>query len=98
MKNFKTFGGSRTVANRLSERQQLLKKIGMALLGGAFLTGPMLIMVLHKGLLTTLLTTYICVAVFGLVMAVFLEDPFDVLSGTAAYAAVLVVFVGTSGN
>ncbi|KUJ17406.1 uncharacterized protein LY89DRAFT_684459 [Mollisia scopiformis] len=54
-------------------------------------------MVLHKSLLTTLLTTSICVSAFGLALALFLEDPFDVLSGTAAYAAALVVFVGTSG-
>lgn len=97
-KRFKTYGGSRTMANGLSEKQQLLKRIGMALLGGAFLIGPILIMVLHKSLPTTLLTTSICAAVFGLVTAIFLEDPFDVLSGTAAYAAVLVVFVGTSGS
>jgi hypothetical protein len=33
---------------------------------------------------------------FGFVLALYLDKPFDVLSGTAAYAAVLVVFVGTS--
>jgi hypothetical protein len=68
----------------------------MAAIGGAFLIGPMLLMVLHKTLLTTLLTSSICVFAFGLLMAMFLEKPFDVLSATAAYAAVLVVFIGTS--
>jgi hypothetical protein len=69
----------------------------MAAIGGAFLIGPMLVMVLHKSLLTTLLTS-VCVIVFGVILAFALDDPFDVLSGTAAYAAVLVVFVGTSGQ
>ena len=58
--------------------------------------GPMLIMVLHKSLPTTLLTISIYVAFFGLVTATFIEDYFDVLSETAAYAALLVVFVGIS--
>lgn len=68
----------------------------MAAIGGAFLIGPMLLMVLHKSLLTMLLTTSLCVASFGGLMAFYLDEPFNVLSGTAAYAAVLVVFVGTS--
>ncbi|CZR59096.1 uncharacterized protein PAC_08988 [Phialocephala subalpina] len=97
-KYIKVYGRSRIIINRLNDKEQLLKRIGMAPLGGAFLIGPMLIMVLHKSLHTTLLTTSICVAGFGLVMAVFLEDHFDILSGIAAYAAVLVVFVGTSGD
>jgi len=33
---------------------------------------------------------------FGVLMARVLERPFDVMSATAAYAAVLVVFVGTA--
>ena len=33
---------------------------------------------------------------FGLTLAFALDEPFNVLSGTATYAAVLVVFVGTS--
>ena len=55
-------------------------------------------MVLHKSLLTSLLTSSVCVIVFDVILAFALDDPFDVLPGTAAYAAVLVVFVGTSGQ
>lgn len=33
---------------------------------------------------------------FGLIMAYFLEEDKDVLDGTAAYGAVLVVFVGAN--
>jgi TRAP-type C4-dicarboxylate transport system permease small subunit len=54
-------------------------------------------MVLHKSLLPTLLTSSACVILFGVILAFPLHDPFNVLSGAAAYAAVLVVFVGTSG-
>lgn len=68
----------------------------MAFVGGAFLIGPMLLMVLHQGKVTSLVNTSVCVFAFGLVMAAFLEKPFDVLSATAAYATVLVVFVGMS--
>ncbi|CZR53460.1 uncharacterized protein PAC_03338 [Phialocephala subalpina] len=49
-----------------------------------------------NGRVTNLVTTSVCVLAFGLLISVFLEKPFDVLSATAAYAAVLVVFVGTS--
>jgi len=70
----------------------------MAAIGGAFLVGPMLVMVLHRSVLTSLLTASLCVVAFGLTMAIYLEKPFEVLSGTAAYAAVLMVFVGTSGG
>jgi hypothetical protein len=53
-------------------------------------------MVLHQTRVTILVTTSVCALAFGLVAAYVLEKPFDVLSTTAAYAAVLVVFVGTS--
>jgi hypothetical protein len=90
------FGSSRIASNSEDRYERGLKRLYMAALGGIFLIGPMLIMVLHKSLLTTLLTTSLCVVIFGLLMVRYGEAPFDVLSGTAAYAAVLVVFVGAS--
>ena len=45
-------------------------------------------------LYTSLIATTLFVALFGLLMASVLEKPIDVMSSTAAYAAVLVVFVG----
>jgi len=95
---FEMFGGSRTVMNYNKAFEAFVKRVGMAGVGGTFLIGPMLLMVLHKSLLTSLLTASICVFAFGLVLATFLDRPFEVLSGTAAYAAVLVVFVGTSST
>ncbi|KAK4251343.1 hypothetical protein C7999DRAFT_10969, partial [Corynascus novoguineensis] len=87
-------GGTRSEYRTKSELAQLRDKIIMALLGGVFLVGPMWLMVLRRNLYTSLVTTTMCVAVFGLVMAKLLHRPMEVLSGTAAYAAVLVVFVG----
>ena len=71
----------------------------MALFGGVALVAPMLIMRLHPTELTTLLTTSLCVLGVGVVLAWFMKDAAkkDILAATAAYAAVLVVFVGTSG-
>lgn len=57
----------------------------------------MLLMVLYKHLLTSLLTTSIAVFLFALAMAIFSTgSPETLLAAVAAYAAVLVVFVGTS--
>ena len=95
---WETFGGSRNAINRKENFELFLKKLWMAGLGGAFLIAPILLMVLQEGLLTTLLTTSLCVVVFGFIMAFYLTDPFNVLSATAAYAAVLVVFVGNGGS
>lgn len=69
-------------------------RFSLAIVGAALLLGPMWLMVLHNTLYTGLITTTVCVAVFGLLVVFQLDMPMDVLSGTAAYAAVLVVFVG----
>lgn len=77
--------------------QSFWNRVKMATVGGAFLLGPMWLMVLsHNWRYTGLLTTTICVTFFGLSMSVVLDKPMDVLSSTAAYAAVLVVFVGVN--
>ncbi|KAL2153734.1 hypothetical protein VTH82DRAFT_4889 [Thermothelomyces myriococcoides] len=91
-------GGTRS-ENRIQSRlAQFRGRTMMAVIGGAFLVGPMWLMMLHRNLYTSLVTTTVCVAVFGLIIALFLEKPMEVLSGTAAYAAVLVVFVGGLSN
>lgn len=51
-------------------------------------------MVLHNTMWTGLISTSVFVVVFGVLVAWFLEDKEKVLASTAAYAAVLVVFVG----
>jgi hypothetical protein len=87
---------TRNVVNKRDKIEGFLQRLGMACLGGVFLIGPMLLMVLTGSQLASLVTPSVCVFAFGVAMAVFLDKPFDVLSATAAYAAVLVVFVGTS--
>jgi hypothetical protein len=91
-------GGTRSSMNLKEMIEQFTRKVVMAMIGGSFLIGPMLVMVLHPGLVTSLVTTSACIFAFGLAMSIFLNAPFDVLSGTASYAAVLVVFIGTGGG
>ena len=69
----------------------------MAVFGGATLIVPMLIMVLDQRRVTTLLTTSAFTLGIGLILAFWLEDASskDIIAATAAYAAVLVVFVGS---
>lgn len=70
-KHVRRFGNAtRTSTIRKEEIEQYTKNVGMAMTGGAFLIGPMLVMVLHPGLTTSLITTSVCVFAFGLVMAV----------------------------
>ena len=70
----------------------------MAFFGGIALIGPTLIMALHPGLHTSLITTCIATFLFALALAFGAENSSgkDVLGATAAYTAVLVVFIGTS--
>ena len=72
------------------------ERVFLAAIGGAFLIGPMWVMVLRPEVYTSLIVTTALVTGFGVLMAYFLEHGKDVLASTAAYAAVLVVFVGTS--
>jgi hypothetical protein len=80
--------------------QAFLSRLAIALFGGAALIAPMLIMTLHPSKLTSLLTTSVFVVGVAEVLAWRLEDAKnqDVMAATAAYAAVLVVFVGTGTN
>jgi hypothetical protein len=69
-----------------------------SLFGGYILIVPMLIMTLHPTLLTALLTTTAFVLAVAVIIAVRVKtaEAKELLTITAAYAAVLVVFVGTS--
>lgn len=69
----------------------------MAIFGGLALVAPMLIMTLHPTRLTLLLTTSSFVFTVGVVLAWSMDtaEPKDIIGATAAYAAVLVIFVGS---
>jgi hypothetical protein len=89
---------SRSSRWNMIERNLILERLAMGLAGGAALIVPMVIMVLHNDLLTTLLTTGVATMVFAGVLALFGKNlkGETVLGSVAAYTAVLVVFVGTS--
>lgn len=76
--------------------EKFLVRLSTAIIGGSFLIGPMWLMVLRPQVYTGLISTTAFVSVFGLLMTWLLDSPRSVLSTTAAYAAVLVVFVGTN--
>lgn len=87
---------------RMSTQTRLLikfsKRLYMALFGGLILIAPMLIMRLHPDLLTVILTTSIFVVMVSIILAAVMTtaETKDILGTAAAYAAVLVVFVGQS--
>lgn len=87
-------GGTRGVTFRKAWIHKFIEKLIIPVIGGAFLIGPMWLMVLHNTQDVCLVSTTIFVAVFGLIMAGSLEKGVDVMAATLAYAAVLVVFVG----
>lgn len=91
-------GGIRGELTRLKKVQDFRDRTLLAMIGASLLLGPMWLMVLHNTLYTGLVTTTVCVAIVGLVASWRLEKPIDVLSVTAAYAAVLVVFVGLTNS
>lgn len=58
----------------------------------------MLIMTLHESKLTSLVTTSVFVLGVAVILALTVDDTKDIVGATAAYAAVLVVFVGTGSG
>jgi hypothetical protein len=95
-------GGFRELDRQGREERELryasISRLQMAMFGGVALITPMLIMALHPQLNVALITTSIATVIFGVLIAFGAKDSTgkDVLGATAAYAAVLVVFVGTS--
>ena len=81
-------------------RSTFISNTAYAVFGGLSLIVPMLIMTLHPTRLTTLLTSslFIFAVVATLAGVMDTAEPKDIVGATAAYAAVLVVFVGTGGG
>ena len=84
--------------NEMVRKQAFLSRFAMALFGGIALIVPTVIMAKVEGINISLITTSVAVFLFGLALAFGATDSTgkDVLAATAAYTAVLVVFVGTS--
>ncbi|KAK3319526.1 hypothetical protein B0T19DRAFT_445335 [Cercophora scortea] len=89
------FSHTRDTEGQLS--QEFLGRLRVAILTGLSLIAPMLFMKLYNNLPAQLTTASVAVLVLGAVLA-YLEEmrKKDVVTATAAYAAVLVVFIGTS--
>jgi hypothetical protein len=69
----------------------------VGIVGGAWLIVPLLIMAFHSSLTKTMITVCTTVVLFALAVSLLFElDNKDTVTATATYAAVLVVFVGTS--
>ena len=79
-------------------KQAFSERIWMGALGGVAVIGPMLLMSLHRTLTTSLITSSVATVLFTLVLALGARNlkGQEVLGAVAAYAAVLVVFIGTS--
>ncbi|KAI9654765.1 MAG: hypothetical protein M1821_005759 [Bathelium mastoideum] len=75
-------------------------RVLVAVFGGLSLVVPMLIMSINPTLTKSLVTTSAFVIAFGVGMATFMPqaESKDLVTSTAAYAAVLVVFVGVGGG
>jgi hypothetical protein len=79
-------------------KQAFSERIWMGALGGVAVIGPMLLMSLHRTLTTSLVTSSVATVLFTLVLALGARNlkGQEILGAVAAYAAVLVVFIGTS--
>ncbi|KAG7290325.1 hypothetical protein NEMBOFW57_000325 [Staphylotrichum longicolle] len=82
----------------MAKKHAFASRFIMALFGGVALILPTVIMSKLQGINVSLITTSIAVFLFGLALAFGATDSTgkDVLTATAAYTAVLVVFIGTS--
>lgn len=94
--------GFRELDRKRLEKRQLLAafklRFHMALIGGTALIVPVVLMAIYSNLHTQLIITSVATVLFAVVVVVLGTDSSgkDVLASTAAYTAVLVVFVGAS--
>lgn len=90
-------GTARSVANEAAKAEELVIRFLMATVGGLALIVPVLVMSFFPGRNVSLVTTSVAMLLFAAGITLMTKlAPDQVLGATAAYAAVLVVFVGTS--
>lgn len=90
-------GVARTAAIKADKSRHLLLRFSMASAGGLFLIVPVIVMAFVEGITSSLITTCVAMLIFAIGITFGTDLKADqVLGATAAYAAVLVVFVGTS--
>jgi hypothetical protein len=90
--------GIRWTVEKQNKNKEFISRAFAAVFGGLAVVAPMLIMSLHPTKLTQLLTASLFVVSVALILARLMDDAEkkDVIAATAAYAAVLAVFVGAS--
>lgn len=90
-------GSARGAAIKEAYAEQLVVRFLMAMMGGLALIIPMLVMTYFPGKNVSVVTTCTAMSIFAAVITLGTQlAPDQILGATAAYAAVLVVFVGTS--
>ena len=90
-------GNSRGRVVQEKESRAFAQRLSVALIGGLALLVPVIIMAVRKTLLKSLLTISVAVLLFSLAIAIFShQTSVQVMSVTAAYTAVLAVFVGVA--
>lgn len=68
----------------------------VGIFGAIIFVGPTILMVLVKGTLCRLLTSSLCTLAFAIGLSFWTRSAYDLVTATAAYAAVLTVFVGAT--
>lgn len=95
MKEFEDEVTPKTVSKFVDRLARLIA----AFAGGVFLIAPMIIMTLHPSQAKSQVTVSVAVVVFALLLSFGIQvSNIETLVSTATYAAVLVVFVGTSSG
>lgn len=93
-------GQSRTDMRKRNEVRLFFERFTLGVFGGVAIIAPMLIMALSNSLLVSLVVTSVTTILFAVLLALPMIggalDGKTVLAAVAAYAAILVVFVGTS--
>lgn len=94
------FGGTRSTRIIIKIGKDFVRNLIMGLIGGATVVAPIFWMVLHPGVLTSLVAIATCVFGFclGLSSSPFPKDPRHVYAATAAYAAALLLCIGAAGG
>lgn len=89
---------NKEVRDDLVRRQTFTERLWMGGFRGIALIGPVLLISLNRHLVTSLVTCSVETALFTLILAKLAKNlkGQEFSGATAAYAAVLVVFVGTS--
>jgi len=81
-----------------SSQRNRKERYALTILGSVIIVVPVVIMAYVPGLLASILTVGVCTMFFAVATAYFspTKPPLELMIATAAYAAVLVVFVGAS--